>query len=206
MSLPERQNFYSQYGEDAMSYLISAMREKGISFQPGLDDSEIEEIESQHGFVFPADLQAFLSIAVPHPTHGFTDWRKESAIKLPHILRQKAADSICWQLTYCNMAWPFQAVEQPIDPTEMFSAVYAAFAQAPNMIPVLDRRFYLPCEPQTTGNPVFVLTNTNRFSLSYAAFDLLHFLVKRLALRCAVPIKPFPRRVEFWQSFVKGKS
>jgi hypothetical protein len=194
MSLPEpKQPFHNEMPADDLSFLVSAMRLRGLRFQPALDESEIQEIE-------------LLSIAVPHPCHGFTDWRKESTMPLANVLRHKAADSLCWQLTYCNLLWPTEFGDQPGEPTAMFDKVHEIFSLAPVMVPLLDRRFYLPCEPKRAGNPIFVISSTNNFALSYAAFDLSQFLIKRCALPECIGAKPFPSRTRFWQQFVKAKS
>jgi len=207
MSLPEpKQPFHNEMPEDDLSLVVTAMRIRGIRFQPPLDEGEIQDIERHNAFFFPPDLRKLLEIAVPHPSHGFTDWRKETPTPLATILRQKAANSICWQLTYCNLPWPFEeSGGQPKDPGAMFDKVYEMFSIAPKMVPLLDRRFYMPCEPKRAGNPVFLISSSNHFALSYGGFNLSHFLIKRFGLAQNIGAKPLPRRVRFWQQFVTAK-
>jgi hypothetical protein len=205
MSLPEPKPFHGQMAVHDFSLLVNAMRLRGVKFQPGLDEGELANIEQENGFVFPSDLKDLLKIAVPHPCHGFTDWRRDSPTPLADVLRGKAAETICWQLTYCNLPWPKEFGERPSEPDAMFAQVHEIFSTAPVMVPLLDRRFYLPCEPKRAGNPIFVISSSNHFALSYAAFDLSQFLIKRCALPECIGAKPFPGRIRFWQQFIKGK-
>jgi hypothetical protein len=59
------------------SAVVALMRDRGIAFDGGLTDAEVEEVEARFGFRFPEDLRAFLQTALPRG-EGFPDWPRGS--------------------------------------------------------------------------------------------------------------------------------
>ncbi len=57
--------------------VVDGLRVFGERFASGLTDSEVGEIETKYGFLFPPDLRAFLQFALPVST-SWVNWRKAS--------------------------------------------------------------------------------------------------------------------------------
>src|SRR4051812_28801818 len=57
--------------------LIDQLKNKGVEFEPGLTNSEVEQAEEKFGLCFPPDLKLFLQTALPvsDRSYGFSNWR-----------------------------------------------------------------------------------------------------------------------------------
>jgi hypothetical protein len=55
---------------DIEQYLLG----RGTQFEPGLSDTEVDEIQQRFGFTFPPDFREFLQLMVPIG-RPFIDWR-----------------------------------------------------------------------------------------------------------------------------------
>ena len=66
--------------------------EAGVTFAPGLTESEAKRAEDRHGFTFPPDLKQFLMFALP-VSDGWPDWRD---VTNPEIEQM--------------MSWPYEGI------------------------------------------------------------------------------------------------
>src|SRR5947209_1422693 len=55
-------------------HLVDQLRDRGITFDAGLTDAEVEVAEARFGIRFPPDLRAFLQTGLPCG-QSFPDWR-----------------------------------------------------------------------------------------------------------------------------------
>ena len=164
--------------QDRVGTAICLLQSKGVIFDAGLSDLEINRSETVFGFKFPTDLRAFLQIALPirieskWGTEAFPNWRS------------------------CNLApiierfnWPFEGMAFDIEnnafwlvddwgpkPENLQHALEIArraVDSAPKLIPICSHR-YLPAEPQLPGNPVFSVHQTD---IIYYGCDLWDYFV-----------------------------
>lgn len=54
--------------------IIYKLRKKGVEFDIGLTDNEIDKIEKIYNIVLPYELKLFLKTVIPI-SHGFYNWR-----------------------------------------------------------------------------------------------------------------------------------
>lgn len=54
--------------------MIECLQTRGVGFDAGLSDEEVQNIERTFKFVFPPDLKLLLQIALP-VSERFPDWR-----------------------------------------------------------------------------------------------------------------------------------
>lgn len=48
-----------------LEFLCTKLRAAGVTFAPGLTNTEVKRVEDQYGFMFPPDLNNFLTFALP---------------------------------------------------------------------------------------------------------------------------------------------
>ena len=76
--------------------LILELSKKGIKFDKGLSENEIENIETEYEIFFPKQLKKFYSIALPI-SEGFYNWRdkgKENINFIKSIMAKPSIDLI----------------------------------------------------------------------------------------------------------------
>lgn len=54
--------------ESEIRTAVDLIQSRGVHFEPGLTDQEVEQTETTFGFRFPPDLRAFLQTALPVST------------------------------------------------------------------------------------------------------------------------------------------
>lgn len=108
----------------AYQHIISIMKEKGVSFDKGLTEQEIRQIEKIYNISFPASLTDFYKKALPIG-EMFVKWNDFSESNIYNIRER--------------MYSPYKWLSQDITYCESFRN-----ADAPNLIPIYSHR-YMPC-------------------------------------------------------------
>lgn len=141
---------------DIEQYLLG----RGTQFEPGLSDTEVDEIQQRFGFTFPPDFREFLQLMVPIG-RPFIDWRGS-----PEAITERLnwpAKGICFDI--CNNGyWREEWGLRPTDDEQATSVATEWLSTVPKLIPIAGHR-YLPAEPLAAGNPVFSVYQT----------DIIHF-------------------------------
>ncbi len=140
--------------------IINKLKSKGILFESGLSEHEIENIESFYNIVIPPDLNEFLSIA--HPvSNNFINWRDMNENNV-NIIR----DRLNWPLEGMifdienNSFWYKQWGPKPDNIEEAIKICKKELEKVPKLIPICSHR-YIPSEPSEVGNPVFSVYQTD---------------------------------------------
>jgi hypothetical protein len=163
----------TQAMRDLIADSISFLKARGVVFEPGLSDGEVEAVQSTFGFRFPPDLRAFLQTALPLRVatgrSPFPNWRVADPAAL-------------WD----RLNWPFEGIAFDIEenafwwkewgpkPERLEDAKAVArshVSNAPKLIPVYSHR-YLPADPPLAGNPVFSVHQTD---IIFYGTDLWHY-------------------------------
>nr|CAP47646.1 putative integron gene cassette protein [uncultured bacterium] len=165
-----------------------------INFDAGLNDAEIASIESRFDFQFPADLRSFLQAGMPQG-EGFPDWRGADETVLQEWL-DTPRKGIVFDVEH-NGFWLPEWGSRPPSLDQAMQHASQMVKAAPTLIPIFEHRM-LPVEPQSAGNPVFSVQQTD---IIYYGFDLVSYLCREFGLTPPAEIPAEPRAVRFWDSF-----
>jgi hypothetical protein len=166
---------------------------RGITFEEGLRDTEVNKVEKTLGASIPPDLRAFLQHALP-VSNGFPNWRKLDSDDLQKQLRWPM-EGVLFDVAH-NGVWFPEWGSKPVAPAEIKAVVEANVRQAPTLIPIYKHR-YMPAEPNESGNPV----------LSVWQLDIICYgndLPSYFAAEFGIPIpsrlhaRANPKVVRFW--------
>lgn len=179
--------------------LVRELRQKGISFEKGLDDDEIAQAEGQHNFKFPPDLRDLLQFSLP-TSHGFPNWR------VPLGLGDKDGPSIRERMDWPSVGirfdiernnfWPESWGARPPDIRDALNVATEEVRHAPRLVPVYSHR-YLPSEPIERGNPVFSVYQTD---VIYYGNDLPSYFAREFGVSCPSWAAKHPKPIPFWSA------
>ena len=182
--------------------IIKILKEKGISFDPGLSDQEIATIQDDFGFHFPSDLQLLLQTALP-VSPGFIHWRyglNNSKAKAEIKIRLNGPkEGILFDIKN-NDFWLDKWGAKPTRFEEQKAIAIADLAKQPKLVPIYSHR-YIPSEPNEMGNPVFSVHQTD---IIYYGFDLLDYFAHEFQFELPVSFGRLfaPKRIPFWSDMV----
>lgn len=182
--------------EQDWSVEISLLQSRGFDLAPGLTDDEFHRVETLHGLRFPPDLRSFLSCALPIGKR-FPNWRDPES---ESILDQLGwpFKGMAFDIEHNVFWWPAWG-ERPAAHQDAISVARTAFESVPKMIPVYGHR-YLPAEPETAGNPVFSIYQTD---IIYYGLGLRRYFACEFgALSHEDAIRGEPRFIRFWTDLV----
>jgi len=165
-----------------------------ISFDPGLTDAEVEQIEQSYRFRFPPDLRGFLQTAVPKG-EGFPDWRRSDGTLSSWLDAPK--QGILFDVEH-NAFWMDGWGMRPSSVAQAKDVASKFIDAAPRLIPVFSHRV-LPSDPHLAGNPVFSVHQTD---IICYGFDLEDYLRHEFKLHGRRPWPDSIRPIEFWSSFL----
>lgn len=171
--------------------LVDDLKDKGIAFQPGLSDSEIERVERQFRFAFPPDLKEFLKFALPSGDR-FPDWRSGTFEDLKRRL-DWPLEGICFDIEK-NGFWPDDWGARPSSIEAAFAVARHKVESAPVLIPIYAHR-YMPDRPHLAFNPVFSVYQTD---IIYYGNDLVDYLANEFKIPNPTESHASPRLIEFW--------
>lgn len=176
--------------------IVASLSQRGIKFEQGLSDQEIDSIQRSFKLTFPADLRAFLQTALPTGSR-FPDWRNGERSDLKALLRWPV-DGICFDVEYNDLWFSELFGDKPSSLQEAVAIVRRKVAEAPQLIPICGHRF-IPSEPHLSGNPVFSVYQTD---IIYYGSDLADYLSNEFKIENPWPRPQVERRIDFWEHFV----
>jgi hypothetical protein len=176
---------------DKWPLLIAQMKECGIEFDVGLNDSEIAVAETRFGFRFPPDLRAFLQTALPNGER-FPNWRSGKVAVLRDWL-DLPRQGILFDIEH-NSFWLEEWGVRPESLADAKRSVSELVAGAPTLIPIYIHRM-MPDESHLAGNPVFSVHQTD---IIHYGFDLADYLRSDFHLPGREPWPPGVRQIRFW--------
>jgi hypothetical protein len=171
--------------------IIGQLEEVGLHFEPGLTDTEVSRVEGQFGFRFPPDLREFVQAGLPHG-EGFPDWRSGDDLNLRQWLNLPR-DGVLFDIEH-NGFWLPEWGPRPKTLAEALHSAGEFISGAPKLIPVYSHRM-MPAEPQSAGNPVFSVHQTD--IIAYG-FDLDDYLRHEFKLPGRQPWPAQIRAIRFW--------
>lgn len=172
--------------------IVSQMKDVGVEFSPGLTDAEAARAESRYGFRFPPDLRAFLLTALPRG-EKFPDWRSGDEAKLRDWL-DLPRRGVFFDIAH-NGFWLEEWGPRPSSLAEAERVAGGLIAAAPKLIPIFLHRM-MPDEPQSAGNPVFSVHQTDIIVYGLDLADYLRHEFKLPAAKSPTPAEP--RSIRFW--------
>ena len=124
--------------------IIKLLKDKGIKFDAGLTQSELEKIYEIYKIKFPLSLKSFLTTALP-VSDGFCDWRDLSSGNIMKIkntmqhfyefVKSASFEEYISNSTYSLDQWCKISREQRVE------VVAELYRNAPKIIPVYSHRF-----------------------------------------------------------------
>ncbi len=125
--------------------LIAKMSLRGVVFAEGLNEVELQNIESSLGGSIPKDLRIFLSIAVPIATHNSTSsfprWDlgvvraiKKSQSFVNELFKSDIQNDDYWNTIFGN---------RPLDKDKAWEYAFHALNAQPKLIPVYAHRYMI---------------------------------------------------------------
>ena len=178
--------------------IINLLKGKGISFENGLTDIEIERVNRDFGIVFPNDLKLFLQTALPVSV-GFVHWRYGLNSEKG---KQEIENKLNWPLRGLlfdiknNSFWLDEWGAKPAGFEEQKKVATSELAKQPKLIPIYSHR-YISDQPGEAGNPVFSVYQTD---IIYYGNDLMDYLSNEFRIE----IPKFygtieePKQIPFW--------
>lgn len=159
---------------------IKLLKGKGVSFDNGLTDIEIEKVENNFGIIFPGDLKLLLQTELP-VSSSFVHWR--NGINSDKG-KQEIEDRLNWPLESMlfdirnNSFWLDKWGKKPSDQKSQVKVAKDELAKQPKLIPIYSHR-YLSSEPNEVANLVFSvyqmdIGQTNGTYSFYLIFQFLY--------------------------------
>jgi hypothetical protein len=200
------------FDEDYVCTLTENLREKGVRFEAGLTDAEVDRIEKEYTFNFPPDFRLFLEFGLPISEH-FPNWRSgfmlrpivawESgvAIERGHKLTPisecfaRPAEGICFDIEHSNF-WTDSWGPRPADLSAAFQVARRQIARMPKLVPVYSHR-YVAGEPLAAGNPVFSVHQTD---IIYYGTDLADYFAREFGVSRPNWAANEAREIRFWSA------
>jgi hypothetical protein len=149
-------------------HLVEQLRGRGIAFDAGLTDAEVEAAEARFGIRFPPDLRAFLQTALARGKL-FPDWRAGDEADLREWLDLPRRGIL---FDVGNGFWMEDWGARPATWDEAQQLVSSLIAAAPKLVPVCQHRM-MPDEPHAPGNPVF---SVHQADIIWYGFDLEDYI------------------------------
>lgn len=182
--------------------IIQLLKRKGVSFDKGLSDDEIAEVEQLFSFHFPDDLKLLLQTALP-VSKGFAHWRyainsddekKDIEERLNWPLR-----GMLFDIKHGSF-WLKEWGIKPANFDDQKKIAEREVAKQPTLIPIFSHR-YISAEPTESGNPVFSVYKTD---IIYYGMDLMDYLANefRFQLPSSFGTIEDPKPVRFWGDIV----
>jgi hypothetical protein len=183
--------------QDHLSYLVQGMSERGTTFDGGLPDIELLQIEQVLGFRFPPDLRTFLQYRLP-TSNGFPRWREPG---LDSIRSRMAwpVDNMCFDIEH-DAFWYEAWGTRPDILSDAIDLARERVAQCPALVPIYSHR-YIATRPSDPGNPVYSVYQTD---IIYYGYDLTDYLCREFKLEPPPGyVRPeHPKYIEFWGDIV----
>jgi hypothetical protein len=184
--------------EDDWSSELLLLQDRGVRLAPGLTADEVRRAEKVHRFRFPPDLRSLLLRALPLGP-GFPDWRTPGSSRLADQLTWPF-EGIAFDIENNNFWWQPWG-HRPAALSDAIAVAKAAVESAPRLIPIYTHR-YLPADPESAGNPVFSVHQTD---IIYYGVDLRRYLACEFGgIDDADAVRVEPRRIRFWTDLVEG--
>jgi hypothetical protein len=181
--------------------LATCLAARGVSLAAGLSTSEIAQLATRFGLVFPPDLRLLLQVALP-VSAGFTPWR--DALHSPAGARALQTrllaplEGILFDVQL-NGFWLVEWGPKPAQAATREQLVRQQFVHYPQLLPLYSHR-YLPASPALAGNPVFSVYQTD---IIYYGYDLAHYLATefKFALPAGFAALTAPKnQIMFWDA------
>jgi hypothetical protein len=182
--------------------IIDLLKEKGVDFDDGLSDKEVEAVQDKFDIVFPPDLKLFLQTKLPISS-SFVHWRyginNETGKKEIEVRLDSPKEGILFDIHY-NKFWLDNWQPKPLRFKEQKQIATTEIAKQPKLIPLYSHR-YIPSKPNESGNPVFSVHQTD---IIYYGFDLMDYFSNEFSIILPKPYKTTskPRTIEFWTEMI----
>ncbi|ESQ83241.1 hypothetical protein AEAC466_13395 [Asticcacaulis sp. AC466] len=154
--------------------------------------TELDRAQTLYDLTFPPDLIAYLSNDHWLETY---DWRTDNPT-LRGML-DWPYDGLIFDVEQ-NALWPTSWGERPDTPQERAEALKALVTAAPKLIPLFGHR-YLPAEPNSVGNPVFSIYQSD---IIIYGTDLADYVARELGEQPNKALPNTARRIRFWSDLV----
>ena len=183
-------------------YIIQKLKNQGVSFENGLSNDEVLEIESKFQFRFPDDLKLFLQTNLPI-SEGFVNWRLGLILKEE---QEKIILRLNWPLEgmlfdiKSNNFWVDEWGLKPSTLDEKFIIAKSHYGFYPKLIPIYSHR-YISSQPSDSGNPVF---SVYQMDIIYYEFDLATYFSKEFEFNLTDDFEKLDKskvEIEFWSEW-----
>jgi len=174
---------------------------RGVSFDTGLREQELETVELRCGFLFPPDLRWFLGRWLPIG-HGFPNWRQPDSI-LEEQLR-RPIEGILYDVAE-NHYWRVEWGIRPNTELDAVSVVRHQLRNVPALIPIW-KHSYLPSQPTAEGNPVFSVDQSDVIHRGAGLADYLLWLYRsedEVSENSYPAYSPSYRHIDFWTDLAR---
>jgi len=183
-------------------FLINQLQQKGVSFDKGLSEEEIKEVENTFAINFPPDLNAFLQTQLP-VSGSFVHWRyginsKKGKEEITYRLNGPI-EGIYFDIRHNDFWWEAWG-EKPKTYEEQKAVAFKHLLQTPRLIPIYSHR-YIPTIPNEAGNPVFSVYQTD---IIYYGKNLADYLANefQFTLKDFSTQKEAVKTISFWSELV----
>jgi len=182
--------------------IIKLLKEKGVSFDSGLTDIEIEKIKNEFGIIFPNDLKLLLQTELP-VSSGFVHWRLGINSEKG---KQEIENRLNWPLEGLlfdiknNSFWLDKWGSKSADYSKQKKIAVNELEQQPKLIPIYSHR-YLSNEPCEMSNPVL---SVYQMDIIYYANDLMDYFSNEFGIELPKSFGtiPEPKRIRFWSDMI----
>ena len=182
--------------------IIKLLKEKGISFDSGLTDIELEKIQNDFKINFPSDLKLLLQTELP-VSSGFVHWRYGINSEKG---KQEIENRLNWPLKGMlfdiknNSFWLDKWGTKPSDFKDQKKIAEDELIKQPKLIPIYSHK-YLSSEPSEVANPIF---SVYQMDIIHYGKDLMDYFSNEFGIELPVSFGTIntPKRIRFWSDMI----
>lgn len=150
--------------------VINKLKKRGVEFELGLTNNEVDKIESIYNIILPYELKLFLKTAVPI-SDGFYNWRNFAPENIKFI--KETILSFKNNIIECfdDVEWCPKWGKEPEDIEKRKAKIIEMVNNAPTIIPLYGHRGM--AEINVMNNPVFSIVDTD---IIYYGKNIINYL------------------------------
>lgn len=157
--------------------IIEQLKQAGLTFDAGLSEQELAEIEAFYAFRFPAEVRAFLKCAYP-TSEGFFPYRERTAENLTRFLSFQEEIIEAFRFDFEENELTVPGLDDALSDEDYFSQLLLLLQNSPGLIPFYAHRCFFD---GMDGMPIISFwqpTDCIIYGIDFADYLQVEFLEK----------------------------
>ncbi len=160
-------------------HFIKQLNQAGVTFDAGLSEQELTEIEAFYDFRFPAEIRTFLKCAYP-TADGFFPYRERTTENLARFLTFQEEIIEAFRFDFEENGLTVPGLDEGLSDEEYFSQLLLLLQKSPRLIPFYAHRCFFD---GMDGMPIISFwqpTDCIIYGIDFADYLQVEFLEKEL--------------------------